>query len=246
MDRILFVIALFFFVGCKSKTEKRRIGNRIVEAIFINDSIADGIVKYYTLDGEITNTAEIKNGKNNGTAIYFYPNGKIYDSIYFVNDLANGAHYRFDTNGNLAYQDNYIEGKKVGDKFSYDSGRLVRYEFVDSNNTLLYSADYDLKRLAKWKFKAIININSQDVVVNGIRKKHVQFYWLNPPQVSIKYSLGIADTLQNVDKVLTEFTRSGIIKDTLLPILSSSYCYYISAVYTDSNNKFNKVYIQEF
>ena len=246
MNKLIIFSLLIFLFGCKLKPEKRKMGDRIVEAIFINDSIADGVVKYYTIDGKLEGHAQIKNGKKNGVFIYFYPNGKVFDSISYLDDLANGYHYRYDTHGNLSYQDFYTNGKKVGEKLTYDSGKLVKYEFVDSNGILLYSSDYDVRGLRKWKFKSIINMNCREVFRNGFKQIHMQFYWLNPPQVAIKYSLGIADTVRHIDKTLKELSKSGIIKDTVLPILTYPFCYYISVGYFNNNNKFSRVYIQEF
>lgn len=246
MGRVLIFAVSIFFIGCDAKMEKRIIGNKIVEAIFINDSMADGVVKYYTLEGKLDAIFGFKNGKNNGTAVHFFPNGKVFDSIHYLNDVANGEHHQYDKNGNLLFKEVYKKGKQVGEKFSYENNNLVKYAFADSNGFLLYTSEYNSEGLTRWKFKSIININSENVIVNGTEKKYVQFYWLKPPHVTIKYALGIADTVRHIDKTITELNRSGIIKDTILPVLNYPFCYYISAEYSDTINKFNKLYIQEF
>lgn len=246
MNKIILFAILISLVACTAKTEKRHLGSRIVEAVFIKDEIADGLVKYYKMNGKLESTSWIKNGKRNGTTIFFYPNGEVYDSLNYSHGLPEGKHYRYDTAGNLEFQDFFEAGKRVGEIYSYRKGKLLKYEFVDSNNILLYSSEYDDEGLNKGRFKSIININASEIVVNYFPKKHVKFYWLSPPMVNIEYSLGVADTVQRIDRNLIKFTRTGIVKDTLLPILNYPFCYYISAFYSDTANKFEKVYIQEF
>jgi len=175
MSKLIIFAVSFFFIGCSATIEKRVIGDKIVEAVFIKDSIADGIVKYYTLDGKLDAIFQFKNGKNNGTAIHFFPNGKIFDSIHYVNDVANGEHHQYDTNGSLLFKEFYKTGKRVGEKFSYKMGNLIKYEFSDSNNFLLYSSEYDTEGLKKWKFKSMINFTSDEVLLNGTKKNIFNF-----------------------------------------------------------------------
>lgn len=240
------ILTLLYFTACISKPEKRKIGSSLVEAVFINDSIADGRVNYYTLEGKLVSSSDIKNGKKNGVTIFYYPDGKIYDSLNYLNDVPDGKHYRYDTFGNLIYQDFFIKGKKAGETFLYNNGKLVKYEFADSNNKLLYSSEYNSKGLSKATFKSIINADAEEIIMNGIPQMNIRFYWLNPPLVNIKYSLGKADTIRHIDMYLAEFTNGQIMKDTTLPVLSSPFCYFISATYSDTSNNFEKIYIQEF
>ena len=248
--KVLFFCALLLLFSCqtqKQKVVKRRVENKLIETIFVNDSSYDGITKYYSLSGILESKINFKNGNKDGVCINYYPNGKINDSMNFYKGYQNGYHYLYDSIGNLDYIDFFFFGKRVGEKRFYKKNRVSEYDFNSFDGILLYKADYDSVGTIQEFGGKIINLNTSSLISDNVTKCKLSLYLINPPNVGITYSLGTIDTITKEKKLSYYFSKSNrMFVDTILSPPLNGTNYFINADYFDSLNNFHKVHIQPF
>src|ERR1700694_580692 len=120
MRRFCVCLIILFIASCNETTgnrERKRIDDKLIETIFINDTTYQGLTKYYSLSNVLEGEIEFKNGIKNGFSKNYYPNGLVHDSMTFVNGLSHGYHFVYDSTGHLEYKDYFYQGRKVGGVF---------------------------------------------------------------------------------------------------------------------------------
>ncbi|HYJ64253.1 MAG TPA: hypothetical protein VEV62_10950, partial [Parafilimonas sp.] len=116
----LMAFILFAIIDCSNhEIKKKKIGNDLVEARFIDDTLIDGTAKFFDMNGNIESKANFLRGLKNGYAVNYYKNGVMKDSMYYINNLLNGFFYSFDSLGVLLFKGNYFHGLSVGDQYFY-------------------------------------------------------------------------------------------------------------------------------
>lgn len=232
-------------IGCSNerrKFEKREVDNYIVEGIFINDSVYEGLTKFFSLKGELKSKINFMNGKKNGIAVNYFDNGNIHDSCFYENGLKNGDHFVFDSSGNLVYQDFYVQGYRIGGQVFYKNKEVWQYIFSNFEKKNIYSCIYDSIGVKQFGGE-ILNTSIYTTNINNSTYYGLFFYLIYPPNISVKYTLGIEDIDTKTKKELHVFPKRGIFVDTILAIPAKSEKYFVSAEYNDTTNKFHKVYV---
>ena len=244
--KIIFLILMGAMSNCKNETRsKRKIGDEYVVAKFINDSIYDGVVDFYNLQGKILSSKAYKNGVLNGSAKNFYPNGKVSDSVNYTFGLLNGFHLAFKTNGELEYLDYYTNGLSVGPQIFYEKGSPHLFYFLNFENTPIYEAHYDsFGKVDKFKGQ-IINVYPFSAILKSKSACGIFAFMIHPPSVAIKYSVILKNSNTNEQRKVADFDVRQVYLDTVLESPPNGYKYYYRAILTDSLNQVNRVYLNE-
>lgn len=238
---LLTIVLLSCDNGPKKKLQRKNFNDKIIESYFINDSLPDGISKYYDLNGRLESVITFSKGLKNGIAINYYYNGKTHDSSFYQMGKKNGEHFVFDSAGKLIYEDYYFHGQQLGGQIFYRNGNPFQYVFNTFEKKIIYSCEYDSIGMSAFSGE-IINANIFSSSIDGKKGYGVFAYLLNPPKIQIKYSLGIID-VQNHEKKLVSFDNKRIFVDTILNAAPNGWKYFMSAEYVDTLNNLNKVYI---
>lgn len=234
-------------IGCKNgqqKIERRKIGNYFVESIFINDSVYHGTTKFFSLKGELESKIHFINGTKDGIAINYHKNGNIHDSSFYVNGLKNGDHFVFDSSGELIYQDFYVSGHRLGGHVLYKKQKVYQYIFSNFEKKNIYSCIYDSIGVKQFSGD-ILNTTIYTTNINNTPCYGLFVYLIYPPNIFVKYTLGIEDTVRKIKKDLQVFSKDRIFIDTVLEIPRKSEQYFVSAEYNDTVNKFHKIYVDK-
>jgi antitoxin component YwqK of YwqJK toxin-antitoxin module len=247
MRQVYICLVILFFASCNERSsspERKQVGDKLIETTFINDSTYQGLTKYYSLSNVLESEIEFKNGIKNGYSKNYYPNGHIHDSMTFVNGLAHGYHFVYDSAGHLEYKDFFYQGRKVGGLFYYEQGKIKEYDFVSFDGELLYKAKYDDKESVKEFGGQIINMHTSSKLVDNKKEDVLFLYTLNPPNIAVKYSIGIFDSAQQKRENFKTIPRTpNMFLEINLPKMRNKVGYYVQAEYADSLNKFFKVHI---
>ena len=249
MTNILsFLTIIVLIYGCKSENqdkENKRIhlNGRIVEASFLNDSLIDGEAKFYTPQGNLESKVMYKEGRKNGVFKSYYQNGKIQDSTFYKLGVQQGEHFAFDSIGNLIFKNYFYNGRNFGNNEIYKKGKIDKYFFTDFEKRQLFVGDYDSVG-SIYRFAGdIVNAHLYSLELDGYPSYGIFAYFLSPPNISIKYTLGLIDEKTKSKQKLIEFVDKRIFFDTILNKPQPGWSYYISADYNDTIANYNKVFL---
>lgn len=243
MKRILLIYSTILITGCinEPNATKKRIGELIVESRFKNDSIPDGLTKYYSLDGQLRRSCFLSNGIKNGVGINYHANGQIHDSINYSYGKMNGWHYVYKSSGQLEFKNFFFFGQRVGEEVFYKSDTPTRFAFINFEKKRIFSCAYDSIGI-NGASGDILHVSSYGIYSDTIRQQGIFVYLIYPPMVSVKYSFGTINEETKEKKETAPITSKLFFWDTILPPPNAGWKYYVSAQYLDSINKFEKVY----
>ncbi len=241
---VIISLTLPLFCSCNNdnKVTKKKIGNHFVEASFINDSIIDGIARYYNLSDNLSKKVMFKNGKREGAAIGYYPNGKIKDSSNFTNGLLNGYAFAYDKSGYLIMSNFFYYGILMGPHYLYDSQKLTEYSFTDfDKNTLVYTKYDSTGKCIQYEYKA------KPILTQRLDDKRnpvlgVFFYFLMPAKFNCAYTMGFTNDMEET-KNEVKINSNRIFIDTILPYPEKDWSYFLSTHLENIKDSINKVYM---
>lgn len=95
-------------------------GNKNSEGAFTKEGWRDGITYYYFLDGKTKIKADYKEGALNGEKIIYYRSGQISETINFTNDKEDGYYTSYYENGKVKTEGWYVDGQQQGSFLYYD------------------------------------------------------------------------------------------------------------------------------
>ncbi len=130
------------------KVTKDGDGNLQSEINYINDTIMQGVAKYYyypkpanVLKDEIDYNMGIKDGWQK----HYRENGTLESNVHYKNGLADGLDYRYYEDGTKIKSENHwLKGKQYGvGKWYYKNGQLETFNVSDFYNNVLYVIQYD-------------------------------------------------------------------------------------------------------
>jgi hypothetical protein len=128
MRYFLFVIGLFVLFGCRYnrgkngfvKKEYYSNGNLFSEVEYLNDSIKNGVAKF------------------------FYKNGQLKEQGTFTDNIKDGEYVAFFENGTIKERGNFRMGKPLGNFFYYyPNGNLRLYNAQDYKEDVFYALKLD-------------------------------------------------------------------------------------------------------
>jgi len=108
------------------------------------DTVFNGIGKYYSALGKITDKVEFKNGLKNGWHEHFDSIGKLESKVFYVNGLAEGAAYFYDSKGKVITEIFYINDKQVFSKKVHENTYLPEvYNMFNESGDVQYVVLFD-------------------------------------------------------------------------------------------------------
>jgi antitoxin component YwqK of YwqJK toxin-antitoxin module len=243
-----FLLLVIITLGCNAgnrQFKRKEIGGEIVEANFLNDTLIDGVAKYYDKESStLVRKVCYRQGQKDGLSVIYRENGSIYDSLNYSNNILNGPRYIFDDSGRLSFGQNYYHGVSIGGQYFFNKGVAKRYVYSDFEKKQLYEVLYDSVG-APYKYGGeIINANLYKVTVDGDSTFFGIFVCLlRPPNISINYSIGVTNEKTKEDKYLGNINGQREFIDTVLKAPGRESNYFISADYNDTLNKYHKVFM---
>lgn len=196
------------------KQKKIKKGEYTLVGNFINDSIPEGIIKFFDTKGNLHSIKKYNCGLLDGESIIYYSNGKLLSRVNYEEGKEMGFKSIYDSSGHLIYKSNFFYGQEIGSVYSYDTLKNVtEYSFNNFEDDLLYYCSYDSigKTYTYPGDKFLIKANTSEVSVNGKDGVNVFLYIFNPPKLSLNYSIAY---FNKNDSVMESF-----------PILQSVFFY---------------------
>ena len=197
------LVMLFFNVGCGnsgSKVRKMKDGF-ILEGNFIDDSIPNGVIKFYNFNGKLHSIKKYERGVLNGESLIYFDNGSIYNMVTFENGKEIGYRQVYDTLSNLIYKSNFYYGREIGHVFSYDSANnVLEYSFNNFEDEILYYCSYDTekKRYVYPSNDHLIVANTSEATASGQHGINVFVYLFKPPKLRLNYSIVYLDKADSI------------------------------------------------
>lgn len=184
------------------------------EIPYINDTIIDGIAKYYySKPNIISDEISFLNGIKNGWHKHYREDGSIESIIKWKNALQDGKTYWFYEDGKTIKSESFwIKGKPYGmGKWYYRNGKLRTYDITDFDDRIVYVIQYD----------SIGNKNNEDGVSFS---PSFQYYYTDSPEIvinkdsiNINREVGIKITASIIPNSLTKITM-GLNKTSKLSL----------------------------
>ncbi len=217
---------IFFVLSCGGKTSTndsriKEVGNLNFKGKVVMDSLFDGMVKCYDLDGNYRGYSFYKCGLKEGPQIQYYKNGKIADSLLFHHNMQDGFSYQFNESGILAYKSYYLNGLPIGHIYEYDSnGNIIHYSFVNFEHKIIY----ELYRVNGEEYREGDEIQMNLFSENSSKNDFLFLYLFDSPFTPRHYEIGILDS---TNRILSSETiaQSGCYYERELPHLQNGHKY---------------------
>lgn len=241
----LFLFVLLSCTNSNNKVRKKRIGDKFIETVFINDSVYNGMTKFYSLSGVLEKKVNFENGIKEGFEVNYYSNGVVQDSVNFTNGHRNGNYFFFDSIGKVDYSEYFYFGKRVGKREFYNNGKIKEYDFISFDGRALYTSDYDsISRIIAYGGE-VINLNASNLTIDGKLNYSLSLYIIDPPGVRVKYFLGLYNDSTRERRVIADIvTNKAPFWDTVLSKPIEGFAYFVQADYNDSSNNDHRTHIQ--
>lgn len=244
---ILIFVLTIFFSFCKEKNSLKNMEvvekNLVLNGSFRGDSLINGIVKYYSGNGHLKELTHYSNGKKDGPSLKYFESKIVSDSCSYSNGLLHGNQYKFDSMHNLTFQYFYFNGKSLGANCFYKDGKPYIFVYRNFENNPLFRCSYDSTGKIFRFGGEIINSNTYRSNSSDSNSVGIFSYFIYPPTVSVKYSLGLIEDKTDLKRELIQFNTEKVFFDSILPLPESKWNYYLAADYNDSQNNFHEYYI---
>ena len=116
-------------------------GNIESEINYINDTVMDGIAKYYYKRGVIKEEINYSEGLKDGLHTSYYRNGNIESKLQFKNGMREGNSEWYFPNGRIKEKGIWLNNKAFGNAFFYHENGLLEtfnsYDFSEHNRYLI-------------------------------------------------------------------------------------------------------------
>jgi len=153
------VILLMIFCSVIASCERKRVGNDSFvvtkdgegnlqsEIHYINDTVMQGLAKYYYYPNPknvLKDEIEFSNGIKEGWHKHYRQDRTLESKIHWENNLEDGENYWYYSNGTLEQKTYRIRGKQYGDAYYYHpSGKLKLYNCFNSWGENMYALKFD-------------------------------------------------------------------------------------------------------
>jgi len=199
MYKYYFLLSIIF-ISCNTKPKffsKRDNDGDIMKGEVINDSIFNGIVKYYDSLNNYKGYATFTYGFQNGPSVHYYDNGKLSDSINYINDAGNGFAYNYDSTGKLIGKVFLYQNRSVGHYYIYDSiGNIIEYYFKTLEGEIIYNS----KTINKTDYEtgSRVNLRVTDIVYNNEHRDLLFLYLVLHHHLKVHYALAVLDAANKI------------------------------------------------
>ncbi|MFN0082451.1 MAG: toxin-antitoxin system YwqK family antitoxin [Ferruginibacter sp.] len=207
MKNILIGVILIFLTESCDYNNEIRISKGDFDLVgnFINDTIPNGLIKFYDKYNKLAAIRNYKNGLPDGISINYFQNGFVNDSCNYLNGYQNGFNCIYDSLGNLTKRTYYIYGKQIGPVYTYNSSNLItEYSFNNFENDILYYYSYDSNTKKEYfpNDKFLLKATTEEITSNGEDGINVFLYLIQPPHLKLNYKIC---HFNKMDKVVDSF-----------------------------------------
>ena len=142
---ILISLSLLLLTGCETpslgghKVKKEYFTNGQLRSEFImyDDTEMNGLLKQYGPDGELTSTAEIRNGVKNGVEKLYDEKGRVLKSTPYTNGKKHGYEKGYFPNGDVWFAMPYRNGVLNGKAYIYRQDGTVLRQATYKNGKII-------------------------------------------------------------------------------------------------------------
>jgi hypothetical protein len=232
---LLAFILILFSCSNNPNHSKKKINDNWVESNFVDETVFNGLTKFYNDKNVLQKTDYYVHGIRNGPSLNYHSNGKIYDSINYINGFKNGYRFVYDSAGQLGYKEYYFMSRKLGPEISIHDNVISRYDFTDFDRHDLYSyvsesLDSAIRRKGELFYWTPYQTYDGDTLNN-----YVFVYLIRPPKMSITYELVARDSENKESHVA--YLTNDVFADTLVSRGDDKRKFFIKANVFDSLEK---------
>lgn len=197
----LFVFALSCSEDPKLKIRKLKIDDStIVMGAISEDTIFNGNMKFYNLNGMLLSECEYRDGILNGIRKEYFLNGHLSAVTNYSNGLLHGKARFYDKDGNLMEVRNFYYGLNVGESISLLNGRANKYTFYSLDFEPIFQLEYDPNHRREitsleesYFFFRRDTFSSLNSINYDAKKTSIFLYLPSPPLYDFNYSLVYTD-----------------------------------------------------
>lgn len=236
----ILIFSAFIFSCGQSGKRKIKVDDYIVEGDISEDSVYNGMIKFYDSKGVLVQEALYTNDTLKGHLADYYPSGKIKFTCNYDDGEISGDMVFYDSTGKIKWKQYRYHGLWVGPSLDYDSGKLSRYRFQSFNEDLLMEISY--KKIGDKPLEALNDTNFFFWHINtfnstfkpDVDKQELFIFLPDPPGFDFKYSLCIVNKKYEVSEVIKEWSKDKYWDTVELPILDSGKLHAIRLI---ANNR---------
>ena len=230
----LLIAFVLILLSCSTNPNhsRKKVEGFWVESNFVDDSVFNGLTKFYNDKYVLQQTEYYLHGIKNGPSLSYHSNGKVYDSVNYINGFKKGYRFVYDSSGQLGRKQYYFMDRELGPNIFLHGNVITSYDFTDFDGHALYSyvsvsLDSQIRRkgeLFKW-----VPYQKYD---GDSLNNYVFVYLIRPPKVSITYEL-VARDFENKESRVALLTND-VFADTLVSAKEDKRKFFIKADVFDS------------
>jgi MORN repeat variant len=195
------------------------------EISYLNDTVIDGVVKYYYKNGTVGSELFYLDGNMHGLQKDYYESGNIKHKAYLKNGIKEGEDIYYYKNGKIESKKFWLNNKQFGDAYwYYENGVLETFNSFDFQQHCRYLIKYDSTGNKIQEEGIVVGQFLLDGQFDSIPVNKPMFAKLsvaNPPNTKVLVAVG-------------ELEKNGDIKFDTLPVKDNM------APYTHTFNKKGK------
>lgn len=244
--RIIYIAIITVTISCKDSSNSRltlRVKDGVIaEGNFINDTILNGVVKFFdSASQRYIGYSNYYYGQQIGPHIEIDFNGR-FDSIFYQRPIKSGYEYMFDSNKNIVYKAFIYDDRVVGPVFNYDkSGKDPHVYFYNFEGKIIYESYTD--ETGRYEKGSPIYFTLSDKLINGLNQTSLFLYLIPQPDQSSYYELVVMNDKKQIvksNKLLSSKFYIEILLESIQPMEHYALIYHYS-----SNQQKDKIVIQE-
>lgn len=243
---ILIAITFFVLISCSNyELQRKKIGEDLVEAKFVDDTLINGEAKFFDLNGNLESKANFFKGIKNGYAVNYYKNGVVKDSMYYTSNVLNGFFYSFDSSGFILFKGNNFHGLSAGDQYFFKDKTIKEYYFTNFERRRLVTCLYDSTGSCYSYFLNLSPVISDVLIKNEQPAINLFLYFPHPEGIELSYTIGLIDAN---NKRLSEvpLTSTNFFLDTTLAVPMQGSQYFISLKFKNLKDSKTEIFTKKF
>jgi hypothetical protein len=225
--RVLFYcILIVIFYSCSDKPNRLSYkeiekDGYIIKGNVIDDSVFNDTMRYYDRNNILISKKVFVNGTQSGVSFDYYPNGYVWIASNYSINTKNGKYLVFDSTGKLQFESYYYFDLGVGPVIYYKNNDPERYFFISLDDRDLLRIDYSDWRGISGIFDQLVNFSVNETRRDTVNELSVFLYLINPPKLSVVYSVDKANRIDDSKKAFVRSINSdGMFIRFSLPKLS--------------------------
>jgi hypothetical protein len=229
---LLVFVSVIFSCSNNATHSRKKFKDYWVESSFVDDSIFNGLTKFYNDKNVLQETDYYVHGIKSGLSLSYHSNGKVYDSVNYTNGFKNGYRFVYDSTGQLGRKQYFFMGRELGPDMFFNRNTVTTYDFTDFDRHTLYSYISDSLDSAIHRKGELFNWVPYQHYDGDSLNNYVFVYLIRPPKMTISYEL-VARDFENKE-FHVGYLNNDVFADTLVCHSDDKRKYFIKADIFDS------------